>query len=95
MIHNYWLGIMAAAFTIAMAAWLLLVFRADRHPGGTPHESMPRREVIGGEFQASEGGRQLMPRPGDPPHLDVPAQAERPAAERTAEGLTGRRTGKP
>ena len=31
-IHNYWLGIMALAFVIAIVAWISLVFYADRHP---------------------------------------------------------------
>jgi hypothetical protein len=74
--HNYWIGIMALAFVIAMATWLLLVFNAGRPGPREPQESAPHREVIGGEFEAREGGRQLMPhpaQPSEPPH--VPAQA--------------------
>lgn len=63
---NYWLGIMAAAFAVALTAWIALVFMADRQRPRQPQESMPHREVIGGEFEAREGGRQLMPHPGDP-----------------------------
>src|ERR1700722_15443744 len=70
-IHNYWLGIMAVSFVIALVAWIGLVFWADRHPVGRTPDSRPRREVMGGSFTASEGGRQVMP------HPDVPPQADR------------------
>jgi hypothetical protein len=65
MLHNYWLGIMALAFAAAIALWIVLVFRADSHPGKGQQEQ-PTREVMGGEFVATEGGRQLMPHFGDP-----------------------------
>jgi hypothetical protein len=81
--QNYWLGVMAAAFVIALAVWLSLVFYADRHPQGRPHNSLPRREVIGGEFEARDGGRQLMPIPGEanlPAGASIPAQAGPAAA---------------
>jgi len=64
--HNYWLGIMAAAFALAMVVWIALVFNADRHPRSREQDSEPHREVIGGEFEARAGGRQLMPHPGQP-----------------------------
>ncbi len=73
---NYWLGIMAVAFAAAMAAWITLVFRAGRHaPHRPPPESGPHREVVGGAFDAREGGRQVMPDPGSPlvPETDRPA----------------------
>jgi hypothetical protein len=76
--QNYWLGIMAAAFVLALGVWLSLVFYADRHPQGRPHNSLPHREVIGGEFEARDGGRQLMPIPGElnlPTGASIPAQA--------------------
>src|SRR5258708_35561356 len=76
--QNYWIGIMAGAFVVAMAAWLLLVFNADRHPGRTPQSSAPQREVIGGEFEAREGGRQLMPHPAQP--FPAPDFARDPAS---------------
>jgi hypothetical protein len=95
--HNYWLGIMAAGFVVALSIWLLLVFNADRHPRGRPQESLPHREVIGGEFEARDGGRQVMPIPAQPgtaparegegqpagTRLNVPAQAG-PAEDATA-----------
>jgi hypothetical protein len=63
---NYWLGIMALAFAAALALWIVLVFRAERLPPRPPQESTPHREVIGGTFDAREGGRQVMPHPGAP-----------------------------
>jgi hypothetical protein len=44
---------------VALAVWIIGVFRADRHPR-TGRGRMPRREVIGGTFRAS-GGRQVTP----------------------------------
>jgi hypothetical protein len=62
---NYWLGIMAVAFAAAMALWITLVFRAGRSaPHRQQQEAGPHREVMGGAFDASEGGRQVMPDPG-------------------------------
>ncbi|MHB1595076.1 MAG: hypothetical protein ACYCO9_10755 [Streptosporangiaceae bacterium] len=63
---NYWIGIMAVAFVIALAIWIGLVFYADSHPHGEAGESSPHREVMGGSFEAREGGRQVMPIPGVP-----------------------------
>lgn len=67
----YWLVIMAAAFLMAIAVWIWLVFRADRRQPPPPQESSPQREVIGGAFRAREGGRQVMPDPDEP--LQSPA----------------------
>ena len=79
-IHNYWLGIMALSFTVALAIWITLVFLADRHPGGKAQESWPHRDVMGGAFAAREGGRQVTPDPRTPPEPE--AQAPRPPAPR-------------
>ncbi len=78
-IHNYWLGIMALAFTLAIVAWIALVFYADRHPVGKVREPPRRGEVMGGSFTATEGGRQVMPEPGKEPV--VPAQRSSPDRE--------------
>ena len=56
---------------LALAAWLFLVYRADRHSGDgghpeTSHRAVPRREVAGGAFR-SRGGRQVMPRRDERP----------------------------
>jgi hypothetical protein len=71
---NYWLGIMAVAFAAAMALWITVVFRAGRDaPHRRQPESGPHREVVGGAFDAHEGGRQVMPDPGAP----LAAEADR------------------
>jgi hypothetical protein len=79
---------------IALAGWIVAVYRADRHPqGGRPersHRSVPRREVAGGSFRGS-GGRQVMPRrdsvpaeaAGDPAQKGGPVPAESAAQEAT------------
>ena len=77
-IPYYWLGIMAVAFAAAMALWIGLVFRAGRHAPHRPQESAPHREVIGGAFEARQGGRQVMP---DPEVPVVPPQADRRASQ--------------
>ena len=84
-IHNYWLGIMALAFAIAMAIWIALVFMADRHPGGKAQESWPHRDVIGGAFAAREGGRQVTPDPRTPPE---PEQEQEPEPQLEPEEQT-------
>ena len=81
-IHNYWLGIMALAFALALATWIGLVFLAGRHPGGKAQEQWPRRNVMGGSFTASQGGRQVMPDPREP---EVPMAARPPAPREPAE----------
>jgi len=74
---NYWLGIMAAAFAIALAVWIGLVFNADRHPHG--YFKLPKRrgDVMGGSFTASQGGRQVTPHPGETAE-PVPGDAQEP-----------------
>jgi hypothetical protein len=76
-IHNYWLGIMALSFALAVTLWIGLVFYANRHPGGKAQESWPHRDVMGGSFEARQGGRQVMPDPTSPaepePEASVPA----------------------
>jgi len=79
-IHNYWLGIMALSFALALTLWIGLVFYAGRHPGGKAQESWPHREVMGGSFSANEGGRQVMPDPVRPPEPEPePEQGPEPA----------------
>jgi hypothetical protein len=90
---NYWLGIMAVVLAITLAAWIGLVFRADKHQSGEPQEPAPKREVIGGIFAARRGGRQVMPDQEEPiVHDDrgvpeaapvVPEQRTEPAPEQT------------
>jgi hypothetical protein len=75
-IHNYWLGIMALAFALAVVLWIGLVFNASRHPGGKAQESWPHRDVMGGHFSAREGGRQVTPDPRVPPEPEEEVEAE-------------------
>jgi hypothetical protein len=77
-IPYYWLGIMAVAFAGALALWITLVFKAGREVPHRPQESEPHREVVGGSFEAREGGRQVMPDPGMPL---VPEQSDRRARQ--------------
>jgi len=63
---NYWLAVMAVAFASALTVWITLVFRAGRNVPHRQHDSTPHREVVGGAFQAHEGGRQVMPDPSEP-----------------------------
>jgi hypothetical protein len=45
---------------IALAVWIVLVYRADQHPGTGRRLPRLRREVNGGTFE-STGGRQVTP----------------------------------
>jgi len=75
-------GSIAAIVTIpiiallAVLGWVSLVLYGDRH-GAWKHKGQPpRSEVAGGCFQAADGGRQLMPIPGQPaPHIPLPRLA--------------------
>jgi hypothetical protein len=78
---DYWLGIMAAAFVIALAIWIGLVFNADRHPHGYSRLPKPRGDVNGGSFIAGQGGRQVTPHPGETPE-PMPGDAQAPPAPR-------------
>jgi hypothetical protein len=69
---------------VLLACWLILVYRADRHPGHGGHPETgeragPRREVAGGAFR-SQGGRQLMPR------RDEPAAGQTTTADQATQG---------
>lgn len=71
-------NVLAAIFTpivvaILLAGWIIAVIYADKHPGWKYHGPPPRSDVAGGAFEATDGGRQLMPLWGEPPH-DIPAQ---------------------
>jgi hypothetical protein len=87
-------GSPAAAWTIfivvsiVLAGWLTAVIRADTHPKWKHHSNLPKHEVTGGAFQAVDGGRQLMPLPGERP---VPVTEEELARARAE--IPGQRTG--
>lgn len=66
------LFVMPIVIAVALASWITLVFYAMSHPRWKHHGPPPRTEVAGGAFEATEGGRQLMPIWGEPP--PVPGQ---------------------
>lgn len=97
-------GSPAAAWTIfivvsiVLAGWLTAVMWADTHPKWKHKHDLPKYEVTGGAFQAVDGGRQLMPLPGERPvpvteeeemvrARDIPAQ-RRAADQRAAAGAS-------
>ncbi|HET9897027.1 MAG TPA: hypothetical protein VFQ44_19000 [Streptosporangiaceae bacterium] len=68
---------MAVAFAGAMAVWIWLVMRADKHPHGYQDQTPPmRRDVLGGAFVARDGGRQVAPDPREPPEPGSPQPPE-------------------
>src|SRR5215469_4576418 len=52
---------------IALFSWLTAVLYAADHPKIKHHSNLPKYEVTGGAFEARDGGRQLMPMPGQAP----------------------------
>jgi hypothetical protein len=67
---------------VALFSWLGAVLSANAHPRYKHHSTLPRYEVTGGAFEANDGGRQLMPIPGERPVADRPGSA---AAEASAQ----------
>lgn len=96
-VQGYWLAIMAVALAATLAVWITLVFRADKSNGGRQQENSPHREVVGGTFEATHGGRQVMPDPTEPILHEPDAGARVPeqrqsqeAAEKTGTGPEAR-----
>jgi hypothetical protein len=58
---------------LAVFGWVSLVLRASTHPAWKHKSAPPRAEVAGGVFKAIDGGRQLMPIPGEQPP-EIPPQ---------------------
>jgi hypothetical protein len=52
---NYWLGIMAVVLAITLAAWIGLVFRADKYQPGHSRDSATNRDVTAGSLAARTG----------------------------------------
>ena len=52
---------------LAVFSWVSLVLYASTHPAWKHKSAPPRAEVAGGVFKAIDGGRQLMPIPGEEP----------------------------
>jgi hypothetical protein len=75
---------------IVLFGWVAAVLRADSHPQYRHHEKLPKYEVTGGAFQSVDGGRQLMPIPGERPIADRPADegSHRIPAQRSASSAT-------
>jgi hypothetical protein len=75
---------------IVLFGWVAAVLRADSHPQYRHHEKLPKYEVTGGAFQSVDGGRQLMPIPGERPIADRPAGegSHRVPAQRSASSTT-------
>jgi hypothetical protein len=60
--------------------WIVLVYYASFHPGWKHHANPRRTDAAGGVFEATHGGRQLMPILGDPGEA-IPQQREAVGAE--------------
>lgn len=71
--------VLPIVIAVALATWLSLLFYANGHPSRGRHSVNLPTEVRGGEFQAVEGGRQLMPIPEHRPA--VPGQRPVAASE--------------
>jgi len=89
--------VLPIVIAVALTTWLLLLFYANAHPSRGQHAINLPTEVRGGEFQAVEGGRQLMPIPEHRPA--VPGQRQSAATEtyqvpaRSTAGATATATG--
>jgi hypothetical protein len=59
--------IIAIVVALVLFGWIGAVLWADAHPGWKHQSKLPKYEVTGGAFQALDGGRQLMPIPGERP----------------------------
>jgi len=72
--------VMPIVIALALAFWISLVYYASFHPRWKHHARPPRTEVAGGVFEATQGGRQLMPIWGDPVDA-IPEQRPATASE--------------
>jgi hypothetical protein len=59
--------IIAIVVALVLFGWIAAMLWADAHPGWKHQTKLPKYEVTGGAFQALDGGRQLMPIPGERP----------------------------
>jgi hypothetical protein len=79
--------VLPIVIALSLITWLSLVFYANAHPGRGRHSVDLPTEVRGGEFQAVEGGRQLMPipehRPAVPGQRQAAGEAYRVPAQST------------
>jgi hypothetical protein len=92
--------VIAIVVAIVLFSWVGAVLWADSHPGWKHQSKLPKYEVTGGAFQALDGGRQLMPIPGERPAPTeeelarsggVPAQRAAAAREPAGSRVPGQR----
>jgi hypothetical protein len=62
----YWLGIMALTLAATLGVWILLVLWSGGKSLGRRQDNSPHQEIMGGTFEARQGGRQVMPDPMEP-----------------------------
>ena len=72
--------VMPIVIAVCLAFWISLVLYASLHPGWKHHAKPPRTDAAGGVFEATRGGRQLMPI-WDGEGGEIPQQREAAAAE--------------
>jgi hypothetical protein len=72
--------VMPIVIALALAFWISLVYYASFHPRWKHHAGPRRTDAAGGVFEATHGGRQLMPIWGEPGDA-VPPPREAAAAE--------------
>ncbi len=65
---------------LAVFGWVSAVLYAGSHPGWKHKGQPPRTDAAGGAFLAIDGGRQLMPIPGETPP-EIPPQRAAAAEE--------------
>jgi hypothetical protein len=53
--------VMPIVIAVSLAFWICLVYYASFHPKWKHHGKPPRTDAAGGVFEATRGGRQLMP----------------------------------
>jgi hypothetical protein len=65
---------------LSLATWISLVYYASFHPRWKHHAGPRRTDAAGGVFEATHGGRQLMPIWGEPGKA-IPQQRQAGASE--------------
>jgi hypothetical protein len=82
--------VMPIVIALALAFWISLVYYASFHPRWKHHAGRRRTDAAGGIFEATHGGRQLMPiwgEPGDavPPPREAAAESYQAADAQSTE----------
>ena len=81
--------VLPIVIALSLTTWLSLLFYANAHPFRGRHSIDLPTEVRGGEFQAVEGGRQLMPIPEHRPAVPGQRQAAAEAYQVPAQPTGG------